>query len=52
MWVFNPVKVELQFSQDITQVEQSIIDLGLGDLEIDAGSRSNDASIVDQGERV
>lgn len=53
MWDYDLVKIDLVFKQEPDTIfEQSIIDLGLGDLAIDVGSRENEASIIDQGNRV
>lgn len=52
MWVFNPVKVELQFLTSVDEIQTGMIDMGLGDLSIDTGDRMNDTSSIDQGERI
>jgi hypothetical protein len=52
MWLFNPIKLELQFVMTQDSMPTGEIDLGTGDLEIDAGLRSDNNSIIDQGDRI
>lgn len=53
MYRFDPVSGNIVFIKTIEQLEQTgSIEFGDGDLSIDFGSRENDGSIIDQGERV
>lgn len=53
MYKFEPISGQIVFVKTIEQIEQTgSIELGSGDLSIDAGSRDNGDSIIDQGERV
>lgn len=53
MWDFDAIKIDLIYKQESDSIfEQSVIDLGTGDLAIDAGMRENNLSIIDQGNRV
>ena len=53
MYRFDPISGKIVFVKTIEQIEQTgSIEFGSGDLSIDAGSRDNDGSIIDQGERV
>jgi hypothetical protein len=55
-WSFNPNIADLIWYDTIDNilVENAIIDLGAfgDDLAIDTGTRTNDSSIIDQGQRV
>lgn len=54
MWDFDPSLIILVWKQTPDQmIDISILDLGLGgDLQIDFGSRENELSIIDQGNRL
>jgi hypothetical protein len=52
-FAFNPVSGQIVFTQTVDQIiDSGSIDPGEGDLSIDLGSRDNEVSIIDQGERV
>lgn len=54
MWDFDPSLIILVWKQTPDQmIDISILDLGSGgDLQIDFGSRENELSIIDQGNRL
>lgn len=53
MYRFDPISLKVVWVKTVEQMEQTgSIAFGDGDLSIDAGSRENDGSIIDQGERV
>lgn len=54
-WKFDPFKIDIVWSSTVEDlVDSASIDLGVGtgDLAIDAGDRTNEGSILDQGERI
>ncbi len=52
-FAFNPINGNVIFTQTVEEIIQTgSVDLGDGDLSIDSGSRDNESSIIDQGERV
>jgi hypothetical protein len=53
MYRFDPISGQIVWVKTFDQVEQTgLVSFGEGDLSIDAGSRENEISIIDQGERV
>lgn len=56
MWMFNPQKLDLEWTMNVEYSNQEVIgsiDFGLnGDLGIDTGDRENDQTVMDQGLRV
>jgi hypothetical protein len=52
-FAFNPISGQIIFAQTVEEITQTgSIELADGDLSIDSGSRDNESSIIDQGERV
>lgn len=53
-WSFNSAIADLVWYDTIDSIilDETILDLGVGDLLLDTGNRSNDGSTLDQGLRV